>query len=95
MNLKPIGDRLVVQRQEAGEKTKGGIILPDAAKEKPQMGKVIAVGDGRTLKNGKKQESTWLFCSAGTFATALKQRMRPVTVPRRPHSVATFPSMAR
>ena len=45
MNLKPIGDRVVVQRQEAGEKTKGGIILPDAAKEKPQMGKILAVGD--------------------------------------------------
>jgi chaperonin GroES len=56
MTLKPIGDRLVVQRQEAGEKTKGGIILPDNAKEKPQIGKVVAVGDGRLLKNGKKVE---------------------------------------
>jgi chaperonin GroES len=56
MNLKPIGDRLVVQRQEAGEKTKGGIILPDTAKEKPQIGKVVAVGDGRVLKNGKRQD---------------------------------------
>ncbi len=55
MNLKPLGDRLVVQRQEAGEKTKGGIILPDTAKEKPQIGKVLAVGDGRLLKDGKRQ----------------------------------------
>lgn len=55
MNLKPIGDRIVVQRQEAGEKTKGGIILPDSAKEKPQMGKVLAVGDGKVLKDGKRQ----------------------------------------
>lgn len=56
MNLKPLGDRIVVKRQEAGEKTKGGIILPDAAKEKPQMGTVIAVGDGKILKDGKRQE---------------------------------------
>jgi chaperonin GroES len=55
MNLKPLGDRLVVRRQEAGDKTKGGIILPDAAKEKPQMGKVVAVGDGKILKDGKRQ----------------------------------------
>ncbi len=56
MNLKPLGDRLVVQRQEAGEKTKGGIILPDTAKEKPQIGKVVAVGDGKLLKDGKRKE---------------------------------------
>jgi chaperonin GroES len=55
MNLKPLGDRIVVQRQEAGEKTKGGIILPDTAKEKPQIGKVLAVGDGKILKDGKVQ----------------------------------------
>lgn len=55
MNLKPLGDRIVVQRQEAGEKTKGGIILPDTAKEKPQIGKVLAVGDGKILKNGTVQ----------------------------------------
>ncbi|GBD37318.1 10 kDa chaperonin [bacterium HR36] len=54
--LKPLGDKIVVKRQEAGEKTKGGIILPDTAKEKPQIGKVIAVGDGRLLKNGQRQE---------------------------------------
>ncbi|MCS7167688.1 MAG: co-chaperone GroES [Gemmatales bacterium] len=54
--LKPLGDKIVVKRQEAGEKTKGGIILPDTAKEKPQIGKVIAVGDGRLLKSGKRQE---------------------------------------
>ena len=55
MNLKPLGDRIVVKRQEAGEKTKGGIILPDSAKEKPQMGSVLAVGDGKILKDGKRQ----------------------------------------
>jgi chaperonin GroES len=55
MNLKPLGDRLVVQRREAGDKTAGGIILPDNAKEKPQIGKVVAVGDGRLLKDGRRQ----------------------------------------
>ncbi|MER3414852.1 MAG: co-chaperone GroES [Gemmataceae bacterium] len=56
MNLKPLGDRLVVKRQEAGEKTRGGIILPDTAKEKPQIGKVLAVGEGKLLKNGQRKE---------------------------------------
>ncbi|MFA5156060.1 MAG: co-chaperone GroES [Candidatus Omnitrophota bacterium] len=49
---KPLYDRVVVKQLEAEEKTKGGIVLPDAAKEKPQMGEVIAVGDGKLLDNG-------------------------------------------
>ena len=53
MNLKPLGDRIIVKVLEAEEKTKGGIVLPDTAKEKPQQGEVIAVGTGRTLDNGK------------------------------------------
>lgn len=53
MNLKPLGDRIIVKVLEAEEKTKGGIVLPDTAKEKPQQGEVIAVGTGRTLENGK------------------------------------------
>lgn len=52
--LKPLGDRVVVKRIEEEAKTKGGIVLPDTAKEKPQKGKVIAVGSGRTLDNGTK-----------------------------------------
>jgi chaperonin GroES len=56
MNLKPIGDRIVVQRLEASEKTKGGIILPDNAKEKPVQGTVVAVGEGKIMKDGKRQE---------------------------------------
>lgn len=56
MNLKPIGDRIVVQRLEASEKTKGGIILPDNAKEKPIQGTVVAVGEGKIMKDGKRQE---------------------------------------
>ena len=54
MKLKPLDDRVVVKPQEAEEKTAGGIVLPDAAKEKPMMGKVIAVGEGKLLDNGKR-----------------------------------------
>lgn len=54
MKLKPIGDRVVVKILEQEEKTKGGIVLPDTAKEKPQQGKVIAIGTGRILDNGQK-----------------------------------------
>ena len=52
MALKPLGDRLVVRPLEAQEKTKSGIIVPDTAKEKPQEGKVLAVGSGRLLDDG-------------------------------------------
>ena len=54
VNLRPLDDRIVVERMEAEEKTSGGIILPDAAKEKPQKGKVIAVGAGKLLDSGKR-----------------------------------------
>ncbi len=53
MNLKPIGDKIIVEILKAEDKTKGGIILPDTAKEKPQEAKVIAVGVGKTLASGK------------------------------------------
>jgi chaperonin GroES len=56
MKLKPIGDRLIVQRMESQEKTAGGILLPDAAKQKPQRGKVLAVGPGRMKKDGSRAE---------------------------------------
>jgi chaperonin GroES len=52
VSVKPLADRVLVQRVAEEEKTKGGIIIPDSAKEKPQEGKVIAVGDGRVLDNG-------------------------------------------
>ena len=54
MKLVPLDDRVVVQPQEAEEKTAGGIVLPDTAKEKPMMGKVIAVGSGKLLDSGKR-----------------------------------------
>jgi chaperonin GroES len=55
MKLKPLGDRIVVRRAESEEKTKGGILLPDSAKNKPQRGKVVAVGAGRMLKDGSRR----------------------------------------
>jgi len=53
LKLKPIGDRVIVQRLGSVEKTRSGLYLPDSAQEKPQEGKVIAVGSGKMLKNGK------------------------------------------
>ena len=52
MDIKPLGDRVVIKTLEAENKTKGGIVLPDTAKEKPQEGKVVAVGKGKVLENG-------------------------------------------
>lgn len=54
MNLKPLGDRIVVKALNHEEKTKGGIVLPDTAKEKPTEGEVVAVGTGKVLENGQK-----------------------------------------
>jgi len=54
LSLRPLDDRVVVRRLEAEEKTAGGIILPDAAKEKPQKGEVVAVGEGKLLDSGKR-----------------------------------------
>jgi chaperonin GroES len=54
MKLKPLDDRVVIKQSEAQEKTSGGIFLPDAAKEKPQIGKIVAVGPGKILDSGKR-----------------------------------------
>jgi chaperonin GroES len=67
MNVRPLHDRIIVQRLEEGEQKVGGIIIPDTAKEKPQQGKVIAVGKGKIKDDGKvvpmdvKQGDTILF----------------------------------
>jgi chaperonin GroES len=53
MKIRPLQDRIVVKRLEGENKTKGGIIIPDTAKEKPIEGKVVAVGNGKVLKDGK------------------------------------------
>jgi chaperonin GroES len=55
MKIRPLHDRIIVRRLEEEEKTKGGIIIPDTAKEKPMEGKVIAVGKGKILDDGKLQ----------------------------------------
>jgi len=55
MNIQPLADRVVIKPLEAEAKTKGGIVLPDTAKEKPQEGKVVAVGKGKVLENGTVQ----------------------------------------
>jgi len=54
MKLKPLGDRIVVKVLTQEEKTRGGIVIPDTAKEKPQEGEVLAIGSGRVLENGQK-----------------------------------------
>jgi len=56
MKIRPLDDRVVVKPLEAEETTAGGIVLPDAAKEKPQRGKVVALGPGRLLESGKRAE---------------------------------------
>jgi chaperonin GroES len=53
MNIRPLGDRILVKRIQEEEKTKGGIIIPDTAKEKPQEGRVVAVGKGKMTEEGK------------------------------------------
>jgi len=54
MKLRPLDDRIVIQQSDAEEKTTGGIILPDTAKEKPQIGKIITTGPGKLLDDGKR-----------------------------------------
>ena len=56
INGEPLGDRVVVEREEAEEVTAGGIVLPDSAQDKPARGKVISVGDGRLLEDGTRSK---------------------------------------
>lgn len=56
MNVKPLADRIILRPLEAEQKTAGGIIIPDAAKEKPQKGEIVAVGPGKIADNGQKIE---------------------------------------
>ena len=57
MKVVPIGDHIVVKRMEAEKKSAGGIMLPETALEKPRQGRVLSIGDGRELKNGKRHQS--------------------------------------
>ena len=54
MNIRPLHDRIIVQRLDEGEQNVGGIIIPDSAREKPQRGTILAVGDGRVTEEGKR-----------------------------------------
>jgi chaperonin GroES len=54
MRVEPLGDKVVIKRLEPDQKTAGGIVLPDAARDKPQQGRVLSVGDGRRLPNGDR-----------------------------------------
>ncbi len=71
LKIRPLGDKVLVKRVEAEEKTAGGIVLPDTAREKPRKGTVEAVGDGRVLESGErstlqvKKGDTVLFTSYG------------------------------
>ena len=56
IKLQPLGDRVVVEREEVEERTAGGIVLPDSAREKPARGKVVSVGDGRLLDDGSRSQ---------------------------------------
>jgi len=73
MKIRPLGDKVLVQRLEAENKTAGGIVLPDTAKEKPQRGKVVSVGEGKQLDDGtikklnvKKGDAVLFTSYAGT-----------------------------
>jgi chaperonin GroES len=54
MNVVPLNDKILVERVEAEEKTAGGIVLPDTAREKPKQGKILSMGEGKVLDNGKR-----------------------------------------
>ena len=56
LNIRPLGDKVIIKRVEADERTRGGIVLPDAAKEKPKRGMVKAIGTGRLLDDGSRSE---------------------------------------
>lgn len=73
LNIRPLGDKVIVKRVEAEEKTAGGIVLPDSAKEKPKRGLVLAVGNGKLLEDGtrtalqvKKNDEVLFTSYAGT-----------------------------
>jgi len=56
MKIKPLADKVLIKRVEAENKTKGGIVLPDTAKEKPRRGKIVSVGDGKLLDDGSRSD---------------------------------------
>ena len=86
--IRPLGDRVLIRRLEAQDKTPGGILLPDTAKEKPKRGKVVAVGAGRLLDNGtratlqvKKGDEVLFGSYAGTDITIDGKEMLIISEP--------------
>src|SRR4029078_4847703 len=76
MNVRPLHDRIIVSRIEAGEQKVGGIIIPDSAKEKPQQGKVIAAGNGKTKDDGKRQPPDVKACALILFGKYSGQEIK-------------------
>ena len=77
VNIRPLHDRIIVQRLEEGEQKVGGIIIPDTAKEKPQQGKVIAAGNGKVEKDGKRhRRSTSRPATSSSSASTPARRSR-------------------
>lgn len=77
--LKPIADRIVVERASSVEKTKGGIILPETAKNKPQQGKVVAVGPGKLLKSGERRPVQVKVGDHVIFASWAGDEFKPIS----------------
>ena len=77
--LKPIADRIVVERASSDDKTKGGIILPDAAKNKPQQGKVLAVGPGKLMKTGERRPVQVKVGDHVIFASWAGDEFKPIS----------------
>ena len=86
MNIRPLHDRIIVQRLEEGEQHIGGIIIPDTAKEKPQQGKVIAAGNGKVNDDGKRvpldSKRATGSCSASTPARRSRSRAKSTSSER-------------
>ncbi len=80
LKLQPLGDRIVVKREESLDRTDGGIYLPDSAKDKPTRGTVVSVGDGKLLENGTRGamqvKLAIASCSPATQARILKSAMK-------------------
>ena len=75
VNIQPLGDRVVIRRDDSEETTAGGIVLPDSAKDKPTRGKIIAIGDGKLLEDGTRAEFQVNATAAGSqFEPALVLR---------------------
>ena len=84
MKIRPLQDRIIVKRIDEEETTKGGIIIPDSAKEKPQEGKVIAVGKGKILEDGKLQK---LYAKKGDRVLFSKYSGTEITIEGEEHLI--------